>query len=134
MTQAVGIFFYSKSTDRFLYLLRSDTKSPTWSIPGGKVEANESLYDAIHRECLEEIGFFTDGIKIIPIQKFTNNDFVYHTFFCKIDYEFIPTLNYEHTGYAWVGSGLYPKPLHSGLFSTIKIDIVKDKIDLLKNN
>jgi 8-oxo-dGTP pyrophosphatase MutT (NUDIX family) len=132
MTQAVGIFFYSKDTDRFLYLLRTDTKNPSWSIPGGKVKKQETLFDTIKRECTEEIGFFDPKYKVIPIQKFVNNNFIYHTFFCGVDREFIPRLNHEHTGYAWVGSGLYPKPLHFGLFSTINIDIVKEKILLLK--
>lgn len=132
MTQAVGIFFYSQNTDRFLYLLRADDRSPSWGIPGGKVEEYETLYDAIRRECIEEIGFYNHDYKVIPIQKFVNNNFTYHTFFCKILDEFIPLLNHEHTGYAWVGSGLYPKPLHSGLFSTINIDIVNEKIHLLK--
>jgi len=132
MTQAAGVFFYSYSTDRFLYLLRSDIKNPSWSIPGGKVVEHETLYEAIQRECTEELGFFDTKYKVIPIQKFVNNNFVYHTFFCSVDREFIPKLNNEHTGYAWVGSGLYPKPLHSGLFSTINIDIVNEKITLLK--
>lgn len=132
MTQAAGVFFYSNTTDRFLYLLRADNRSPTWSIPGGKIEDSETLLDGVTRECIEEIGFFDNSFKLIPIQKFVNNNFTYHTFFCRIDKEFIPTLNDEHSGYAWVRSGLYPKPLHPGLFSTINIDIVIEKLNSLR--
>jgi 8-oxo-dGTP pyrophosphatase MutT (NUDIX family) len=131
MTQAAGVFFYSDKTDRYLYLLRADGRSPTWSIPGGKIEDDETLLGAIARECTEEIGFFDPSYKLIPIQKFVNNNFTYHTFFCRVDDEFIPTLNDEHDGYAWVRSGLYPKPLHPGLFSTINIDIVIEKLNSL---
>ena len=132
MTTAAGVFFYSNTTDRFLYLLRADNRSPTWSIPGGKIEDSETLLDGVTRECIEEIGFFDNSFKLIPIQKFVNNNFTYHTFFCGIDKEFIPTLNDEHSGYAWVRSGLYPKPLHPGLFSTINIDIVIEKLNSLR--
>lgn len=134
MTIAAGIFFYSNKTDRYLYLLRADNKNPTWSIPGGKIEDNETLLEGITRECLEEIGMFDTSFKLIPIQKFVNNSFTYHTFFCRVSDEFIPVLNNEHYGYAWVRSGLYPKPLHPGLFSTVNIDIVLEKLNVLSCN
>lgn len=130
--QSAGIFFYSKSTKRFLFLLRNDSKtSNTWGIPGGKVEDNETLLEGLERECIEEVGFWPTNAKLIPIQKFTNNTFTYHTFFCDVDNEFMPELNDEHIGYAWVGNEQYPKPLHPGLFSTINFDVVKEKINLL---
>lgn len=130
-TQAAGVFFYSKSTKRYLYLLRSDHRSPTWSIPGGGIDQDETLFEGIARECDEEMSFDITELKLIPIQKFVNNNFVYHTFFCEVEEEFIPTLNDEHVGYAWVTEGQYPKPLHPGLFSTINIDIVIEKLDSL---
>lgn len=129
--QAAGIFFYSCSTNNYLYLLRSDYKNPYWSLPGGGIENTETLFEGIARECKEEIDFDITDLKLIPIQKFVNGNFVYHTFFCKIENEFVPILNHEHVGYAWVRSGLYPKPLHPGLFSTINIDNVIDKLNLL---
>lgn len=130
-SQAAGVFFYSKKTGRYLYLLRSDHRSPTWSMPGGGIEHGETLLTGITRECNEEIGMFDSNWKLIPIQKFTNGNFTYHTFFCQVEDEFIPKLNHEHIGYAWVGSGLYPKPLHPGLFSTVNIDIVIEKLNSL---
>jgi 8-oxo-dGTP pyrophosphatase MutT (NUDIX family) len=124
---SAGLFFYSKNTGRFLYLLRSDNNY-SWGIPGGKIETNESLFEGLERECLEEIGFFPIDAKLIPIQKFVNNSFTYHTFYCAVNDEFIPNLNGEHIGYAWVGDNQHPKPLHPGLFSTVNIDIVKEKL------
>ena len=131
MNQAAGVFFYSKSTQRYLYLLRTDIKNPTWSIPGGGIDQDETLFEGIARECDEEMAFDISELKLIPIQKFVNNTFSYHTFFCEVKEEFMPTLNDEHVGYAWVTEGQYPKPLHPGLFSTVNIDIVLEKLNSL---
>lgn len=126
---AAGIFFYSTVTHRFLYLLRSD--SSTWSIPGGKIEIGESLSEGLARECREEIGFYPESIKLIPLQRFENKNFIYHTFYAGVDAEFVPELNSEHCGYAWVNRGLSPKPLHPGLFNTINFPVVQSKLDFL---
>jgi 8-oxo-dGTP pyrophosphatase MutT (NUDIX family) len=131
INNSAGVFFYSTNTNRFLFLLRSDSKNPTWSIPGGKIESGETLLEGIERECTEEMGFYDPSFKLIPIQKFVNNTFTYHTFFCAVTEEFIPILNDEHCGYAWVGDSLYPKPLHPGLFSTVNIDLVQEKLQSL---
>ena len=129
---SAGVFFYAKNTQRFLYLLRTDNKNPgNWGIPGCKIEEDETLLEGIIRECSEEIGYFPNNPKLVPIQKFVNNTFTYHTFFCSIDEEFIPILNYEHCGYAWVGDNQYPKPLHPGLFSTVNFDVVQKKLKAL---
>lgn len=133
---AVGIWFYSVSTQRYLYLLRSDPRHPnTWGLPGGKLEFNETLYQAIQRECEEELGSMPEYIKLVPIEKFTSNDsgFVYHTFFCSVDREFTPILNHEHIGWAWIHSGTWPKPMHPGLWSTINFDAVRNKIKTIES-
>jgi 8-oxo-dGTP diphosphatase len=129
---SAGVFFYNKSTNRFLYLLRTDHKNPgNWGIPGGKIENDETLLEGVIRECEEEIGSFPENGKLIPIQKFVNHNFTYHTFFCEVENEFIPILNDEHCGYAWVILNQYPKPMHPGLFSTVNMDIVQEKINTL---
>ena len=133
---AVGIWFYSITTDRYLYLMRNDSKHPeSWGLPGGKVEHNESLLEAIQRECHEEIGFFPDYVRLIPLEKFTSNDsnFNYHTFFCCVSGEFQPVLNNEHIGYAWIDSGTWPKPMHPGLWNTVNIDVIRSKIETIKS-
>lgn len=128
MTIGAGIFFYAKNTKRFLYLLRTDKNANNWGIPGGKIENNETLLEGLVRECTEELGLDLIDFKLVPIQKFVNNSFIYHTFFCAVDVEFIPSLNEEHCGYAWVGDNQYPKPLHPGLFNTVNFDIVIEKL------
>lgn len=129
MNRGAGVFFYSVSTCRYLYLLRQDSKN--WSIPGGKVDSDETLLDGLRRECLEEMSWWSDESKLVPIQKFENFNFEYHTFFCAVEQEFIPRLNNEHCGWAWVGEDQVPKPLHPGLFNTVNIDVVRQKLELL---
>ena len=129
--EAVGILFYSKSTKRHLFLMRNDKKySGCWSLPGGKIEKAESLLDTIERECTEEMGFMPKHIKLVPIEKFTSpsNYFVYHTFYCIVEDEFTPVLNHEHDGYAWINSEIIPKPLHPGLWSTLNVDDIFERI------
>ena len=127
-----GVFFYAKNTERFLFLLRNDSKNiGNWGIPGGKIDEGETLLEGVKRECIEEISFFPENAKLIPIQKFVNNQFTYHTFFCKIETEFMPVLNDEHVGYCWVDSKHYPKPLHPGLFNTVNFDVVQAKLQSL---
>jgi ADP-ribose pyrophosphatase YjhB (NUDIX family) len=128
---AVGIWFYSIDTHRYLYLMRNDPKHPnTWGLPGGKVEAGETLIDGITRECTEELGMMPEYVRLVPLEKFTTADagFAYNTFFCSVAREFIPVLNDEHVGWAWIDSGTWPKPMHPGLWSTVNFEAVRDKI------
>jgi 8-oxo-dGTP pyrophosphatase MutT (NUDIX family) len=133
---AVGVWFYSLDTDRYLYLLRNDKKySNTWGLPGGKVESGETLLAAIERECSEELGSMPDTVKLVPLTQFTSPDeqFVYHTFFCCVATEFQPVLNNEHLGYAWIDAGTWPRPMHPGLWNTVNFDSVQEKIESVKN-
>jgi 8-oxo-dGTP pyrophosphatase MutT (NUDIX family) len=132
---AVGVWFYSVSTDRYLYLLRNDDRNPgTWGLPGGKCYRNETLLDAIRRECQEELGTWPETIKLVPIEKFTteNNNFSYHTFLIPVAEEFIPVLNEEHRGYCWVALEDYPRPLHPGVWRTVNFDEIMAKIRVLE--
>ena len=129
---AVGIWFYSLDTQRYLYLMRNDPRHPNaWGLPGGKIESGETILDAMCRECREELGFMPEYLKLMPLEKFTSADkgFAYHTFFCSVAREFVPTLNDEHIGWAWLASGVWPKPMHPGLWSTVNFDAVKSKIE-----
>ena len=132
---AVGVWFYAIDTGRYLYLMRDDPKHPdTWGLPGGRMEPGETMIEAIQRECREELGAMPEYLKLVPLEKFTTTDqhFSYHTFFCSVAREFVPTLNHEHTGWAWLNSGTWPRPMHPGLWSTVNFDAVRDKIQTIE--
>lgn len=134
--KAVGVWFYSVSTQRYLYLMRNDSRYPDhWGLPGGKTEPGESLLDSMRRECEEELGHFPEYIQLVPLEQFTSADgyFSYHTFFCCVAKEFQPRLNQEHIGYAWIDSSTWPKPMHPGLWNTVNFEAVRQKIETIKS-
>lgn len=63
-------------------------KHNTWSLPGGAVEKNESLKDAVIREFFEETGFDIEVENIVAINEGKilnhNNHALFITFSCKI--------------------------------------------------
>lgn len=117
--------------------MRSDAKHPgAWGLPGGKVETGETLLGGMERECVEELGSMPDYLRLIPLEKFTSTDnaFEYHTWVCIVDREFVPVLNHEHLGYAWLDSGHWPKPMHPGLWSTVNLEAVQQKIEAVERS
>ena len=116
--------------------MRNDSKHPQcWGLPGGKQDPGETIMTTLIRECQEELGSMPEYIKLVPLEKFTSDDnvFSYHTFFCSVANEFQPVLNSEHIGWAWIDSGVWPKPMHPGLWNTVNFDIIKDKIETVKS-
>ena len=135
-TEGVGALIYSKSTNRYLFLLRNKSKhSGSWGIVGGKVDPGETVIQALVREIQEEIGVDYTDKKFIPLETFTaeNNKFVYYTFVVSVESEFVPKLNSEHRGYCWVELNDHPKPLHPGLWRSFNFEIVKKKIKTLES-
>lgn len=135
--KAVGVWFRSRDTGRYLYLLRNDIKHPgNWALPGGKLELGETLLGGMERECIEELGSFPTYQRLIPLEKFTSSDggFEYHTWVCVVATEFVPRLNHEHLGYAWIDAGHWPRPMHPGLWNTVNLQAVQDKILLVEQD
>ncbi len=116
-------------------MLRTQGKTAgTWGLVGGKKEPTDNTaFDALSREIQEEIGLTPAIKKVIPLELFTSNDlhFQYNTYVLLVDDEFIPILNEEHAGYAWVNYDKWPKPLHQGVKNSLSGKTVKAKLELL---
>jgi 8-oxo-dGTP pyrophosphatase MutT (NUDIX family) len=133
---ACGALLLANKTKRTLFLLRdNDTHSNTWGLVGGRVEEDESVIEALHREIKEEIGYSLHLNKTIPLELFKSDDgnFEYHTFVCLIDDEFIPNLSDEHKGYCWCAVDSFPKPLHPGLYSSLNNVEIQSKLKTVKD-
>jgi len=130
-----GGIFLSEDTRRFLLLMRTHEKTlGTWGLVGGKKEPTDTtVVDSLHREIQEEIGFTPKIKKIIPLELFTSNDnnFQYNTYVIIVEKEFIPILNFEHSGYAWCNYDSWPKPLHQGVKNSLNNKVVKAKLEVL---
>lgn len=77
---AVGVI--SNSANQILVALRSSTQEhgDLWEFPGGKVEDNESFYEALCRELKEEI-----GIEVITAQSLINITHQYESYSVELD-------------------------------------------------
>jgi 8-oxo-dGTP pyrophosphatase MutT (NUDIX family) len=130
-----GAIFLAQNTQRFLFLLRSQGRTAgTWGIAGGKQEPNDATtYEALLRECQEELGFVPEIIKTVPIERYASSDelFYYNTYVIIVAEEFIPKLNKEHWGYAWVNYDHWPKPLHQGLRTTLSSKTTRTKLETI---
>jgi 8-oxo-dGTP pyrophosphatase MutT (NUDIX family) len=135
-----GALFYALNSKRFLFLHRARGKQGNmWGLVGGTTEGAETPWEGLKREIVEEIGPI-EIKKTIPLETFISNDnkFSFHTYLCVVKEDFIPTLNEEHDGYAWVSFSKWPKPLHYGLRNTLqnknnlaKLQTVFQVIDLI---
>ena len=133
--RAVGVWFLSQDTQRYLYLMRNDSRHPgAWALPGGKIQDNETLLGGMERECSEELGSFPQYQQLVPLERFTSSDgeFEYNTWICVIQQEFQPRLNHEHLGYAWIQRGIWPRPMHPGLWNTVNIETIQQKIQTIE--
>lgn len=132
---ASGTLFYSIKTHRVLMQLRSKTCSYplTWSLWGGKQERNERPVETLLREVREEMGSTPEILKIYPLHKYISKDgeFEYNSFCCVVDNEFVPVLNNESAGYAWIEPGLWPKPLHNGAKGFLLGRVFRNKLNAL---
>lgn len=136
IVEAAGALIYSIKTKRFLWVLRSDEGSyaHTWGLVGGKKDAGENNIECLEREMFEELGFHVETKRIIPLETYTSSDtnFFYYTYIAIVDDEFIPQLNVEHIGYCWCPLKHHPQPLHPGLWNTVKVETIQEKIKLIE--
>jgi len=130
---ASGCLFYAKSSKRFLFLHRQQKQKGTWGMVGGSTHETETPWQGLQREIVEEIGFQPTISKTIPLELFVSKDtrFKFHTFVCVVDTEFVPKLNIEHNGYAWVSVNAWPLPLHEGVKKTLQNKQIETKLQTI---
>lgn len=127
-----GALFYSLNSKRFLLLHRAQSKQKNvWGLVGGTNGKDELPWPALEREINEEIGSLPKILKTIPLETFVSTDekFSFHTYLVVVRDEFLPKLNKEHNGYAWVSFGKWPKPLHMGLRNTLQSKTNQTKLE-----
>ncbi len=105
---------YIESDGEILLLKRQMNKSEggTWGLPAGKIEGDESEFEAMRREVEEETGLKIplDQIQYIYrlFVRYRDYDFIYHSFILRLsDKPTIVISQQEHSDYRWV------KPLES---------------------
>jgi 8-oxo-dGTP pyrophosphatase MutT (NUDIX family) len=127
-----GGIILAKETKRFLFLLRN--KESVWGFVGGQKEPfDQTPFEALNREITEEISSIPKIEKTVPLELYVSNDgkFHYHTYVLIVEKEFIPVLNGEHNGYAWVSYGNWPKPLHQAVKTSLSNRTNKTKLELI---
>lgn len=133
--QAAGVLFISKDTSRVCLSLRSPHKTygMTWSLWGGMIEESETPKDCLMREFEEEIGYIPDINRLYPFDIYQSKDkhFKFYTFVCVVEKEFVPILNNENCGYAWINLGGWPKPMHQGAKRSFCNDRANEKLKLI---
>lgn len=126
-----GALLYAKNTSRFLLLQKATGKhAGTWGLVGGTNIKDESPWQGLQREMVEEIGEVPYITKTVPIDTFVSNDaaFYFHTYLCVIETEFIPILSSEHSAWAWCSIDAAPRPLHQGLRNSFASRTIRNKL------
>ncbi len=105
-----GVRLLIYNNDRLLILKRAGSDkndSNLWDIPGGKIENDENIFDAIKREVLEETGIKLSSPNIKDLHSLIFEDFdnggklVIAVFTCESETSEIQ-FNAEHSEYRWV--------------------------------
>lgn len=126
-----GALICARSTRRFLLLQKCEGKhAGRWGLVGGTNHLGESAWQGLKREIEEELGLLPDIKKTLPLERFVSNDsmFNFHTYFCVVDSEFVPTLSDEHIAWGWFNLDALPKPVHKGLDLSLRNRIIQTKI------
>lgn len=124
MTKAAGIMFVTPE-GKALFLKRGPggDMPGAWCWPGGTTEAGETAEQTATREATEELGSYPKGevtYHVRSIAPIGGSEVDFTTFVQKVDAEFTPALNGEHTGYAWAPITEPPEPTHPGCAIAIR--------------
>jgi 8-oxo-dGTP pyrophosphatase MutT (NUDIX family) len=123
IVMAAGIAYIDPSGDVLLLKRSPDSDhAGEWCFPGGHIDDGETAEQAARRESSEEIGHFPYG-ELEQIAQIVSDEGVdFTTFACGVDEKFKPTLNGEHTDYAWVPVNKLPDKTHPGVKAVLTKD------------
>jgi 8-oxo-dGTP diphosphatase len=62
-------------SNRLLLVEHTDSNGSWWTVPGGGVEDRETIYDAVIRECIEEVGLVVTPVRISAIRQYISDYF-----------------------------------------------------------
>ena len=104
----VGAKALIEQEDKYLFLRRHKNfkaGTPEWDIPGGRIEPDEALYDALAREVYEETGLVLDTLgKLLAAQDIFVPNMSLHvvrlTYHAKATGEV--SISSEHDEYKWM--------------------------------
>lgn len=111
MKRLVDVYPYRNDGSQFQFLILKRSADAIyanqWRMVGGKVEKDETSYEAARRELIEETGCSPNLFWTIPsINQFYDheNDHVHHipAFASQITEEQTIKLNHEHQDYRWI--------------------------------
>jgi phage-related protein (TIGR01555 family) len=102
-----------------LFLKRAGTSDHLgeWCFPGGMVEGDETPEETAIRETREETGWIAP--EEIARPRIASQHEGYTILRQRVGSQFIPTLNAEHSAYAWAPLREPPSPAHPGLMAVI---------------
>jgi 8-oxo-dGTP pyrophosphatase MutT (NUDIX family) len=122
---AAGTIYVAPDGDILLLRRASDEQNYAghWSLPGGGAEEGESPEMAADRESMEEMGVAPKGTKKLLDQKITPTGMAFHTFAQPVKKKFVPTLNKEHSGYAWAPLDQLPEPMHPSVKGLLQDEV-----------
>lgn len=80
----VGVFAAVFDEDNKILCVKINYGSCNWTLPGGHLETNESPYDGVKREVLEETGYIVDIENLISVYSAPQKDDIVFLFKARI--------------------------------------------------
>ncbi|MBV8464841.1 MAG: NUDIX hydrolase [Burkholderiales bacterium] len=136
---------FCSQTGTFLLGKRSPAvkKPGVWNLFGGRIDERESPMAALLRELHEETGFGISaagavdygGPSAIPVPLgFVDGLRQLHYYLLIVDREAVPSLNAEHTEYAWFAPAAMPPDLNRPTRIAINIGLIQKALHIAQPN
>lgn len=124
----VGALIFDQDDE--IFLMQSPKWDGRWVVPGGKIEAGDTMVETVHREVREETGMSVTDVEFfdakdgdIPDELDREGQFVYLDFVCRVEDPDVELDGREAVDYLWIDPG---EALESDL------DIVEDTREFVR--